>query len=303
MHLNLSTQHGGFHPNIKWSILIQLIRLAKGQQKLLKKSRGRLIHVSDFVNEITGRLVVRDKNGKIIKDARKVIYPGSKGDPWWDMVQLLAQVKDAIKIFEEAHPNCQVLFVFDNSSAHASLGPDALHAFDMNKSNGGKQRFQKDTIIPDSQSVPAVNMRGKPQSMKTEDGLQKGMQQVLEERGFDVSGLRAKCKPVCPFENKDCCMARLLSHQEDFANQVSMLEQVITEAGHLCLFLPKFHCELNPIEMVCNLSDSYSIIYIYSTGDGPSIATARLRKTLLIKPRQRHSTALMPAQPMSSESL
>jgi hypothetical protein len=123
----------------------------------------------------------------------------------------------------------------------------------MNKSNGGKQRFQKDTIIPDSQAVPAVNMRGKPQSMKTKDGLQKGLQQVLEERGFNVSGLRAKCKPVCPFENKDCCMARLLSHQEDFANQVSMLEQVITEAGHLCLVLPKFHCELNPIEMVCNL--------------------------------------------------
>jgi hypothetical protein len=30
----------------------------------------------------------------------------------------------------------------------------------------------------------------------------------------------------------------------------SMLETVIREAGHLCIFLPKFHCELNPIEMV-----------------------------------------------------
>jgi hypothetical protein len=45
-------------------------------------------------------------------------------------------------------------------------------------------------------------------------------------------------------------MARILSHQEDFKNQVSMLEQIITAAGHLCIFLPKFHCELNPIEMV-----------------------------------------------------
>jgi hypothetical protein len=51
-----------------------------------------------------------------------------------------------------------------------------------------------------------------------------GMAGGPEERGFNVSGLRAKCKPACPFENKDCCMARLLSHQEDFANQVSMLE-------------------------------------------------------------------------------
>ena len=37
-------------------------------------------------------------------------------------------------------------------------------------------------------------------------------------------------------------MARLLRKQDDFGNQVSMLETLIKEAG-----LPKFH---NPIEMV-----------------------------------------------------
>ncbi|KAJ3899937.1 hypothetical protein F5879DRAFT_810040, partial [Lentinula edodes] len=51
--------------------------------------------------------------------------------------------------------------------------------------------------------------------------------------------------------NNGCCMARLLSKQEDFINQPSMLEIIITNAGHYCIFLPKFHCELNPIEMVC----------------------------------------------------
>ena len=29
-----------------------------------------------------------------------------------------------------------------------------------------------------------------------------------------------------------------------------MLESFIKEKGHLCLFLPKFHCELNLIELV-----------------------------------------------------
>lgn len=28
-----------------------------------------------------------------------------------------------------------------------------------------------------------------------------------------------------------------------------MLETLIKKAGHECIFLPKFHCELNPIEM------------------------------------------------------
>ena len=44
-------------------------------------------------------------------------------------------------------------------------------------------------------------------------------------------------------------MAHLLSKQDDFTNQPSMLEALIKDAGHKCIFLPKFHCELNPIEM------------------------------------------------------
>ena len=61
----------------------------------------------------------------------------------------------------------------------------------------------------------------------------------------------AKCLPVCPFENSNCCMAQLLSKQDDFCLQESLLEQKIKSHAHLCTFLPKFHCELNLIEMVC----------------------------------------------------
>jgi ribosomal protein S18 len=118
----------------------------------------------------------------------------------------------------------------------------------MNKTDGGKQRKQKDTVIP--QSNPTIAQRGKPQKMTNSRGEAKGLESVLKERGYDVEKFkRAKCKPVCPFESKGCCMARELSQQDDFMNQPSMLETLITEKGHLCLFLPKFHCELNPIEM------------------------------------------------------
>ena len=40
--------------------------------------------MSDFVNEEDGRLVLLDESGQIIQDARKVIFPGANGDPWWD---------------------------------------------------------------------------------------------------------------------------------------------------------------------------------------------------------------------------
>jgi len=98
---------------------------------------------------------------------------------------------------------------------------------------------------------PTVKWHGKLQKMTLPNGEPKGLQQVLEERGFNVRKMRTKCSPVCPWENTDCCMARLMSRQDDFANQPSMLEILIKEAGHECIFLPKFHCELNPIEMVC----------------------------------------------------
>lgn len=57
--------------------------------------------------------------------------------------------------------------------------------------------------------------------------------------------------PVCPIENEGCCKAYLLSKQDDFYSQVSILDEKITAAGHLIFFLLKFHCELNSNEMVC----------------------------------------------------
>ena len=46
-----------------------------------------------------------------------------------------------------------------------------------------------------------------------------------------------------------CCMWKVLSEQADFCAEKPLLQTVIENAGHKCYFLPKFHCELNPIEM------------------------------------------------------
>src|SRR5216683_6563560 len=143
----------------------------------MKKGHGRLIHVSDFVEEENGRLIVHNEEGDVVKDARCVIYPGMGADAWWDHAQLLVQLDKAIEIFEEAHPNCVALFVFNQSSAHASLRHDALRAFEMNKSNGGGQRKQKDTIILMNNLWP--ELCGKAQKMTTENGEAKGLQQTL----------------------------------------------------------------------------------------------------------------------------
>ena len=161
-----------------------LFRLQRDEHPLRKKGRGCAIHVSDFINPESGRLILRDSEGKITCDARKIIYPGTNGDQWWDCNQLIAQMKEAIQIFEAAHPGKQALFIFDQSSAHASLPPDALKAFEMNKSDGGKQCVQHDTVIPSTN--PVAELRGQPQRMTLRDGQPKGLQRVLEEQGFNV---------------------------------------------------------------------------------------------------------------------
>lgn len=138
-----------------------------------------MIHVSYFIKEETGRLFEKNSAGEIIRDAQVIIYPGSGGDNWWDTEQFLKQIDLAIDIHNKVHPDVQALFIFDQSSAHASLPPDALRAWDMNKSNGGKQRKQHDTTIP--LSNPHPQFRGLEQKMTTATGEAKGLKQVLEE--------------------------------------------------------------------------------------------------------------------------
>ena len=125
---NELTVHAKERPQLAW--------LLPGTSKLRSKKTGRLIHILDFILETTGCLMLSDEqlhslgnnpNQPESIDAATVIYPGSKGDKWWDMEQLCHQVAcKAIPIFEALHPNSQAVFVFDCSSAHGAYSKSAL---------------------------------------------------------------------------------------------------------------------------------------------------------------------------------
>ena len=63
-------------------------------------------------------------------------------------------------------------------------------------------------------------------------------------RGLWKNSLLADCKlckdKVIDENRVDCCARRILSLQPDFVNQKSALEEIILEAGHLCIFTPSF---------------------------------------------------------------
>lgn len=88
----------------------------------------------------------------------------------------------------------------------------------------------------------------------------KGMAWILKEWGYNVTGKKAQCGrsfSECPKGASDCCCRRTLYNQPDFANVESILESVCRERNVPVVFLPEFHCELNPIEQVWGAAKRY----------------------------------------------
>ena len=98
-------------------------------------------------------------------------------------------------------------------------------------------------------------------------GLFKGMANILEEQGFtNAQKIRAECISFkCEEGATNCCCRRILYNQPNFVNVEPVLKTLCREAGHEALFLPKFHCELKPIEMLWGYAKYRKslICYIY----------------------------------------
>ena len=78
-------------------------------------------------------------------------------------------------------------------------------------------------------------------------GAPKGLRVVLEERGVNTHKMTA--------EN----MREILGSHPDFVNEKSSVERFLSEEeGHIVYMLPKYHCELNPIERVWAQAKRYS---------------------------------------------
>ena len=139
--------------------------------------------------------------------------------------KFLAQVDTAVDIFEEKFPHAQALFLFDNAPIHCKSSDDALCAKHMNVRPGGKQPIMRETVFD-----------GKVQQMVLPDGRPKGLKMVLQERRVDTKGINAEK------------MRETLSKYPDFANSKTIVQEKIEARGHTCMFIPKFHCELNASE-------------------------------------------------------
>ena len=148
----------------------------------------------------------------------------------------------AIPAFNQMHPEARGLFVFDNSTNHGAYAADALVAVasKMNLGPGGKVPVMRNTTFVNGFGVEIE------QAMH-EHNVPKGLKKILSERGLWIKNSRNNAVPS------------LLSDQIQRAVKYTVLVPSRTsEPSHICDFLPKFHCELAPIENFWGYAKKYT---------------------------------------------
>ena len=222
----------------------------KGKQPIKPKGRGSSIMVSHFIEEKDGYLALSDEqydfevmntDQEVEKSACVLLEIGENREGYWNSDLFMEQIAKAVKIAEVKYPPSQGYhhtWCFDHSCNHTAFADDALLAAKMNKGPGGKQRNMHDTV-----------WNGQPQTMTLPDGRPKGAELVLRERGYDTKGMKLEE------------MRAILADHNDFNNEKCRVNALLSNSGHTCIFIPKFHCELNPIERVWSQSKRYTRAY------------------------------------------
>lgn len=222
-----------------------------GNQPLRPKGKGRGIMVSDFLTP-DGRLAISCPDGSSSFATEYLEY--GRDNYWTGDLMISQLINKAIPIFEAAFPGFQACFAFDNSSNHGMFAPDALDAAKMNLNPGGKQPKLRDGFIYSKGCSQSMVF---PEDHPTFPGQAKGIRQVLIERGLWRPRLLLECKNNCTLEG-DCCARAILSSEQDFKLQRGRIQEEVEGRGHICLFYPKFHCELNFIEPYWGAAKRYS---------------------------------------------
>ena len=83
--------------------------------------------VSDFVNDVSGFVWDGSNMAHLLLETNE--------DAYFTNDHLLDQVKKTIDIFEDTHPSCRGIFLFDNAPSHKKVADDSLNVDKMNVVN------------------------------------------------------------------------------------------------------------------------------------------------------------------------
>ncbi|KAL5633413.1 hypothetical protein ACGC1H_003789 [Rhizoctonia solani] len=247
--------------------------------RLFKKGEGVSLMVADFVSADYGWLrswpvppmaapVVPGEStheGGTLEDARVVFCAGKQRDGWFGTNHVVQQLSRAMSIVKKHYPHEEHVFIFDNATIHSKLPESAPNIYKMTL--GPSQKVKGEEVGPSGEIIkieyaPAILPDGTiqqfyhPSNHPITDlqGTFKGMALILEERGIPgAQKLKRECPSTkqrqgCPPGSTSCCARRTMLNQPDILAQKSILQIQAAAEGFSVMYLPKYHCELNPIE-------------------------------------------------------
>lgn len=213
-----------------------------------------------FVNSIDG--ICQDKEGNLLYEVRQI---GSQGDGYWSAEDVVDHAREVVAAMKERFPFCRIVVITDNSPAHSSHAPDSLRTTTMRRGPGGKNPVLRSSTIQVFKEVknftPGMDwskaefiehklshafhqeMNDEIKQSKTSSVriIPKGLEIILTERIQE-----AKCENNLKQMNVED-LKHYLAKQPDFLESKTELEDVIEEEGGICIYLPRFHPELNVI--------------------------------------------------------
>jgi hypothetical protein len=155
----------------------------KGESKLVPKSEGESLMISGFQSRVfglgLGREITNDEhqqinarrnlpeyneylsaeaamelNGTVKKEDLPKSDPflrkfelGKDKDGYWNYFRMSLQLEDVVDCLVILYPDCDFVFLFDQSSGHAKKRKDGLNAAVMNVQWGGKQPLMRPTVL------------------------------------------------------------------------------------------------------------------------------------------------------------
>lgn len=171
-----------------------------------------------------------------------------RDDGYWNSTAMHSHTIKFMDYVTDKYPRCDLVFVLDNSSNHLAYADDALVAAKMNANEGGARtrkkgcepellKYRDGWVLKDGEKVPFSMMFDYTDSDGTTRRIAKGLKRIAVERGIKIEGML-----------KDD-LVRVISQEPDFMEEVQILQGLIQSYPRCMLwFLPRYHCELNPIE-------------------------------------------------------
>lgn len=195
---------------------------------------------------------------------------GKNKEGYWTADKMLKHMADVLDVLSVLYKDYAPVCFFDWSSCHDCMEPGAAAVSKMNIGVGGVRKGEElppmnriqlladtpkmkigdwqDLTFQEGDDPPFYMPEMQPANYV---GKVKGMKQVLWERGLFVAGMT---KDGGKTKDLSKSMQHVLGEQPDFKAVPSSLQVLVERLGGRCLMLPKYHCELNPIELMWGMS-------------------------------------------------